>query len=82
MNTYEFSLSAICPNQPTLRDAYEVRIESPEMIEVEKFLEFSKWIRDAKYFQEELADLLYGKFHCRVEIRGSHLEVKVTCVRE
>lgn len=81
MNTYEFTITAICPNQPTLRDVYECRLKSVEMIECEQIRDFRAWIVKEKIFQEALADLLKDKFNCHVELCGQHLGVLTTCDR-
>lgn len=79
MNRYEFSHTAICPNG-VLKDSYEIRVESTEIIPVEFLLQALKELPE-KAYQEEIADTLRNKLGATLTVVGWHYSVKITCHR-
>lgn len=80
-NTYEVEVRAQCPVNPTDTDLYQFRIESEQLIQVEKILEFIQQHAGAQHvFQEELTRLCAVTLGARVTSIGVHSGIKVTCV--
>ena len=49
MNSYQFKLVCRCPYDDMV-NIYDVKIESDEQVDVEKFVEFQKEIYDKRYW--------------------------------
>lgn len=78
--TYEIEVRAQCPVNPTDTDLYAFKIESAEMIEVEKITAFfAKHAGKKNVFQETLTQQCAVTIGARVTSTGWHSGVKVIC---
>ena len=75
MNSYQFKLVCRCPYDDMV-NIYDVKIESDEQVDVEKFVEFQKEIYDKRYLQEEISKMLSEQFG-RVTVVGEHSGIKI-----
>ena len=83
---HETKMTAVCPNEGHINN-YEVKLDVPGFIEVEKILEILEEYKDTKIFQEDLTKALckqiqsyYGEEDkiVFVELKGEHLGVMIT----
>lgn len=78
MNIYRYTFKAKCPNNDQ-RIAYELTLESPTMVMVEKITGCCDELVSG--FHEDLADLLLLKLGGKQTIRAHHHGVDVETVR-
>jgi hypothetical protein len=78
MNIYETEFFCKCPSNP-ITIKYELRIESEEMIKVEKIL---KTLSAVVGYHEELADYLLSQLGGRQVLKAFHHGVTITTWRE
>jgi hypothetical protein len=77
---YEIEVRAQCPVELNLTDIYTITIESRQLIEVEKIVEFFQlWAGKKEVFQEVLTKQCASTLGARVSSVGWHSGVKVTC---
>lgn len=82
-NIYEFELIARCPKNREIKDRYECRLETTRIIEAELITAFIKDFPECEdKFQEQIADAAARYFAAKVEIKGTHGPVKITCLRK
>jgi hypothetical protein len=79
MNTYETRHTALCPNGE-LKDHYDIKVESGEIIPVEFIIQALKELPQ-KAYQEDIADNLRAKLGASVTVVGWHFSVKITSYR-
>jgi len=82
---HETKMSAVCPNGGHINN-YEVKLDVPGFIEVEKILEILEDYKETKIFQEDLTEVLCKQIQSYyeedkvvfIELRGEHLGVMIT----
>lgn len=80
-NTYEYSVRAQCPVNPSDVDLYQFTIESDSIIEVERILKFfEERAGNKEVFQEVLTQQAAVILGARVTSLGIHSNVTVKCV--
>ena len=80
MNTYELTVTARCPVQPSLVDIYRATVESEEKINVETILQIFLDKQEITIFQEDLAKYAAGVLNAKVTLIGYHSGVKTTSI--
>lgn len=78
MNSYRYAFRVKCPNNDQ-RVAYDLSIESPTTIMVEKIMACCDEIKEG--FHENIADLLLQKLGGKQTIRAHHHGVDIETVR-
>lgn len=79
LNRYELSVRAQCPVNPSDTDLYAFVIESAELIQVERILEFfATNAGQQQVFQEELTRRCAVALGASVTSSGFHSGIKVT----
>lgn len=80
MNVYEFSLTALCPNEPHPRNFYAVKVESAEQIWTEELEGVADEYVAALRSQEDITEELAARFPqaLSVTLVGQHGRVQLT----
>jgi len=79
-NRYEYQVRAQCPVNPSDTDLYAFTIESGNIIEVERIIEFFKiWADKKEVFQETLTQQCAVTLGAKVTSAGWHSGIKVIC---
>lgn len=79
ISRYEIIVRAICPVNLCV-DCYDVTVESPHTIMVERLIDFALSCADKKETQEDITAALAKEFGCKVTSVGYHSGVKTTVV--
>ena len=81
MNTYEFTLSCICPVDGN-RINYRAAFSTWKLIEVEHLIELAASYADQVMFQEDLSDDFLAAFgHGALAVIGTHSGVRIITTR-
>lgn len=82
--TYEFELTALCPNEPYPRNFYQARIVSERLIWTETIEAFADAHADQALSQESLTDRLLEAFplSTQVALVGQHGRVRITSTHQ
>lgn len=80
--SYRLRFSATCPVDPSVRDDYEVVIETDGMIKVEDLIALLDEYRPLAMFQEELTQDIMRRLAtaAKVTTTGMHSGVETVCV--
>ena len=76
---YEIKMEASCPVNG-FPDHYDVIVERPTLIEVEKLIEIVTDYTGTKAFQEQITITLAERLEATVTTIGYHYGVKTTCI--
>lgn len=77
--TYEFTVSAVCPVDPTVIDVYRATLRTDRMVAVERILELCARCQGQAIFQEILTSTIRDRLgHGELTTVGTHSGVTVT----